>query len=229
VLAVAPVFDTFSTNSPTRTIGGLFTSDTTETESLRSLIYRDNTIVSLPYTRNEVNDIAKFYKKTVLLTETDANKKKLESLDLQNFKIIHIASHAISNYSDADFSGIILAAADSLSDNVLFGGELTNFNMHTDLLILSACETSMGEIVLGEGVNSLSNTFGSIGANHVIASLWKVSDYETWLLMSYFHAINSKSKTGNYAETLRKAKLKMLKDPKTAHPFYWSAFTLTHY
>jgi len=229
VLAVAPVFDTFSTNSPTRTIGGLFPSDTTETESLRSLIYRDNTIVSLPYTRNEVNDIATFYKETVLLTETDANKKKLESLDLMDFKIIHIASHAISNYSDADFSGIVLAAADSLSDNVLFGGELINYKLNTDLLILSACETSAGKILLGEGVNSLSNTFGSIGANNVIASLWKVSDYETWLLMSHFHKLNAKSKTNDYAQTLRKAKLKMLNNLNTAHPFYWSAFTLTHY
>lgn len=229
ILAVAPVFKDVQTNRPTRAISGLLNFRESENKKLRSSLLRDNSISALPYSENEVNDIAELNEKTVLLTNKDANKKKFESLELQSFDIIHIASHAVSNYSDADFSGIILAAADSASDNVLFGGELPVFKLNTDLLVLSACETSIGIIFKGEGVNSLSYKFACIGAKNVIASLWKVPDYETRKLMKTFYEINSKKRKLSYSRKLNKAKLKMINNPRTAHPFYWSAFTINRY
>lgn len=229
VLAIAPVFENKNTNQPTRSVFNFLTENNKVEQNLRGSIFRDDRISALPYSDNEVNNIAKLYDNTLLLTKKNATKQKLISLNLSDFDIVHIASHAVSNRTNPNFSGIILAANDTLSDNVLFGGELISFKMNPDLLVLSACETATGEIVLGEGVNSLSRTFGSIGANNVIASLWKVPDKETWLLMKYFYSYNVKDKENNYIENLRKAKLKMIENPFTAHPIYWSAFTITEY
>jgi CHAT domain-containing protein len=91
------------------------------------------------------------------------------------------------------------------------------------LIILSACQTGVGN--LGSGVEILG--FGyqvqKAGAKQAIASLWSVKDDETGLLMSAFYAELSKGDV-TVTEALRRAQVSLIKSPKYNHPNYWSAF-----
>jgi CHAT domain-containing protein/Flp pilus assembly protein TadD len=93
----------------------------------------------------------------------------------------------------------------------------------TDLVVLSACETGIGDIQSGEGVFGLKRAFILSGAKTLVMSLWSVPSKETMDLMTSFYALLSEGKTK--AEALRQAKLAVMK--KNPHPFFWGAFTVT--
>ncbi len=104
-----------------------------------------------------------------------------------------------------------------------------NLKLNAELVILSACETGLGKYEKGEGVIGLTRALLYAGSKNIIVSLWKVSDASTNKLMVDFYTnfLNEKSsKSKNYSKHLQKAKLKLIKEGKYAHPFFWSPFIL---
>jgi CHAT domain-containing protein len=136
-------------------------------------------------------------------------------------------------------SGLALAGANKWqeraqkghSDGLLTALEAENLDLWgTELVVLSACQTGLGEVQVGEGVLGLRRAFRQAGAQTVLASLWKVPDAETEALMTAFmrHWLDGKGK----AEALRLAQLDLIRqlraskdaDRKEAPPLYWAGF-----
>jgi CHAT domain-containing protein len=130
--------------------------------------------------------------------------------------------------------GIALAGANhakqignaAAEDGVLTGLEASLLNLQgTELVVLSACDSSSGEVKNGEGVMSLCRAFRIAGAQTVLASHWKVSDKATNALMTEFMR---RWRAGEQrAEAWREAQLSLLRSKDFSNPFFWSAFTLT--
>jgi CHAT domain-containing protein len=92
----------------------------------------------------------------------------------------------------------------------------------TKLVVLSACDTGVGEVKNGEGVYGLRRALVLAGSESQVMSLWKVSDYVTRLWMTdYYKGLKQGQGRG---EALRQVQLKMLKGREFRHPFYWASF-----
>ncbi len=130
-------------------------------------------------------------------------------------------------------SGLILAGVQSQNNNsvdlnsndngVLTAYEAMNMSLEgTDLIILSACETGLGDVRAGEGVYGLQRAFLVAGANALIMSLWKVDDAATQELMTNFYT--NWSKTGNKQKSFKQAQVQLM--TKYKDPYYWGAFVM---
>lgn len=134
-------------------------------------------------------------------------------------------------------SGLLLAGAnlkgadaDSLGaeDGILTALEVSAMDLRgTDLVVLSACETGLGEIKAGEGVYGLRRAFQLAGAKTVVSSLWQIPDRETMKFMKELYAQEAQT----YPELMQKVMLQRLKElraqKRSTHPYSWAGFVAT--
>ncbi len=118
-----------------------------------------------------------------------------------------------------------LGDIDNRNDGILTAMEILALKLNgTQLVVLSACETGLGEIHEGEGVYGLRRSFQEAGALSVISSLWQVSDAGTREFMANFY---DRLMTGKDPRTaLREVQLALLKSPVWGTPYIWSAFMI---
>lgn len=111
---------------------------------------------------------------------------------------------------------------EGIDDGVLTADEIAGMNLTgTDLLVLSACQTGLGEIT-NEGVEGLQRGFKIAGVNTIIMSLWEVSDAATEVLMTKFYTLLTKGKSKR--EAFDKAVEAVKKEYPS--PEYWAAFIM---
>ncbi|MFN0214054.1 MAG: CHAT domain-containing protein [Saprospiraceae bacterium] len=131
-------------------------------------------------------------------------------------------------------SGLVLAGANhtwaggkplkGMEDGILTAYEISQMNLGgTELVVLSACETGLGDIKGNEGVYGLQRAFKIAGAKYLVMSLWQVPDYQTEKLMAAFYTEWLKGKK-TIPDAFRSAQLQMrAQHPK---PFNWAGFVL---
>lgn len=211
---------------------------------------RSRRLDPLPFTKVEVERIdtmllANGWNANVFLGDRATNQNITE---LQSPKLLHIATHGvfeqnIDNKKCTVFGGFISTgyenpllrsyllfsgAESSLAEGKKGEGVLTAFDAmnlsleKTDLVVLSACQTGLGDIRNGEGVFGLQRAFRVAGAKAVIMSLWTVNDESTQELMNEFYSqwLGGSS----LQEAFRAAQLK-IKD-KYPEPYFWGPFVI---
>ncbi len=183
-------------------------------------------LASLPYTLKEVTKIDKIARKkglkTNLLTESEATEQAFME-NAPEAGIIHIATHGIAIKSQPNKTGVFLNQdVGDEKDGFLKMSELFTMDLNASLVVLSACKTAYGDIAEGEGIMALPRGFLFAGAENILASLWKVHDKHSMeLMLDFYEAYLSGD---NYAEALRQAKLKAIKEGQ--QPLNWAGFIL---
>lgn len=184
----------------------------------------------LRFSREEANQIMKFASRNNSLAALDfsASRANATSTDLQNYRIVHFATHGIINSRHAELSGVVLSLVDQNGkpqNGFLRLYDIYNMNLKADLVVLSACQTALGRDIKGEGLIGLTRAFMYGGATRVVASLWQTDDRGTAVLMSRFYD-GLLSRRLSPAAALRSAQVSMLQDKRWRNPRYWAAFTI---
>jgi CHAT domain-containing protein len=181
----------------------------------------------LKYSGIEIDKICPHFKKSKskIFRRKNASEEQLKKpgLNLENYKIIHFATHSIIDNKIPARSSIVLSLdEDQTEDGFLQMREIYNLNLNSDLVTLSSCQTGLGELIRGEGIEGINRAFFYAGASSVLMSLWAVNDQASYQLMErfYYHLRSSES----IKNALRKAKLEMINSGVLSHPYYWAGF-----
>jgi CHAT domain-containing protein len=197
----------------------------------------------LPQSRREVEEIAALFptdrRRTYL--DRDASEERAKAVGGEA-RIVHFATHGYVDDRSPFDSGLVL----SIPEEVVEGRDngllqvweiFESVRLDADLVVLSACETGVGEIRGGEGIIGLTRAFQYAGARSVLASLWRVEDEATAELMQRFyrHLRSGKAKD----EALRAAQLELIRsslrvpdgrggrtERNAAAPYFWAALQL---
>jgi CHAT domain-containing protein len=181
------------------------------------------------------------------VTLTDSKATKAEILGADDANLVHIATHGFylpdkeaSSLSAADLgldsddsrnmlleqksnpmyrSGLALAGAnDDQKSGVLYASEIAGLDLsRTRLVVLSACDTGVGDLESGDGVFGLKRAFLTAGAQSVVTTLWPVASAETTELMRSFY--QSLTTSASRSKALRESKLQLMKTH--SNPYYW--------
>jgi CHAT domain-containing protein len=227
-------------NAPTTAMASNTRGSNTRSGDLTALNYKP-----LPGTQEEIEAIAPLLPNAALLEGAEATESAIT--ETKQPQILHLATHgfffkgsdlateptqpgetpAITTENPLLRSGLALAGfnsreeATSSLDGVLTALEVTALNLRgTQLVVLSACETALGDVANGDGVYGLRRAFTIAGAESQLMSLWKVSDSHTQeMMVGYYQRL--KDGMGR-SEAMRDIQLEMLKEYE--YPFYWASF-----
>jgi len=200
-----------------------YEGDTTQLQGLSRRLDVDRAMVKpLPASGKEVSEIQKttkgkaFYYKDA--TEEQFRKYAPES------RFIHLATHGKADDRSGDASYLLFSQQkDSIENEILYVRDLYNLPLKADMVVLSACETGIGELQGGEGIISLARGFTYAGAKSIITTLWRVQDESSKdLMISFYRYLDQGLKKD---QALRQAKLDFIQNAKhdlAAHPMFWS-------
>ncbi|HET8947557.1 MAG TPA: CHAT domain-containing protein, partial [Candidatus Polarisedimenticolia bacterium] len=160
-------------------------------------------------------------------------------------RILHLATHAFvlpeacglvppegpaDDLAAPPSEQVLLRSGLAFSDGVLTAGEIARLDLSgAQWVVLSACDTGLGDVRAGEGVVGLRHAFERAGARTVIMSLWGAEDASARTFMRALYAARSAGATT--AEAMRRAAVRLLEDQRargrTTHPYYWGGFVAT--
>lgn len=157
-----------------------------------------------------------------------ASAGRVRSLDWSRFEVVHFATHAFLNPVQPELSNVMLSRLDAAGHGepgALWFSDIASMRMPVDLVVLSACQTSNGGQLPGEGLVGLSYSFLIAGSRRVVGSLWDVDDAATAEVMRRFYQALYQGRESP-AEALRSAQRAIANIPRWSNPYYWAGFTI---
>jgi CHAT domain-containing protein len=189
--------------------------------------------INLPGALAELEQLEALFKETqpAIYIQEKATEAQLQSLnqqrELANYRYLVFSAHGYLSPQVSALSSIVLGQASNPPgiDGYVTAGEWPGYDLKSDLMVLSACETGRGEVVGGEGVMGLPYAFYVAGNKNTILTLWSISDKVTTEFVTSFFA---KLKAGmGQVDALTATKREFLKKGgRYSNPAYWAAFVL---
>ena len=170
----------------------------------------------LPAITDEATYLANLFRTTPYWDDEATDRTFFQALESGD--LIHLAAHAVADHSTDPY--IAFSQPITLS-------KLRYIRAVSPLIFLSACQTASGELLPGEGVESLNKAFLSKGVKGVIASYWSVDDQTTATLTRLFY--EALTETGHPASALALAKQRYLSSAHSAarNPWFWASLQFT--
>ncbi|MEM7586069.1 MAG: tetratricopeptide repeat protein [Acidobacteriota bacterium] len=213
-------------------------------------------LAPLAASRDEVQQIGRLYGDAArLLLGPEATEGRAKAV-ARDARVLHFAAHVVIDELFPLDSGVALSLpagdARGRDNGLLQAWEIfEEMRLDADLVTLSACESALGKEIAGEGLMGLTRAFQYAGARSVVASLWRVADRSTAILMTrFYHHLRSGR---SHDEALRRAQLDLIRQPMpfpssperrsfwsqlftpsaaapqpvdASHPYHWAAFQL---
>jgi len=186
------------------------------------------TIGSLPSVNTEIQNITEIFGgHSQSLLGSNASESAFKSRKLDQYRVIHIASHGFADLKFPDRSGLFLGFDHVTHDDGLLQiREIRDLHLRADLVTLSACDAGAGKLEGQNGIASIVQAFLFAGARSVVASLWTADDTFTASLMARFYRELAAGMPVGGA--LRSAKLEMIdRFGAKAVPLLWAGFFVT--
>ena len=186
------------------------------------------TLLPQPFSKRLIEKFKQKFNGNVFLNQKAS--KQIFKNEAREHKIIHIGTHAESNNIHPELSRLVFAKntseVENLEDNLLYSYEIYNYNLASNLAILTACETGKPTYQPGEGMISLAHAFNYSGSESILTSLWKIDEQSSAAIIDYFYENLKKGWPKDKA--LREAKLSYLAhaNGRTLSPQYWSGLVL---
>ncbi len=181
---------------------------------------------NLPFAEAEVNRLAAMTPRADIYNGYSASKALILGGALQQSRLIHFATHGLIHPNHHELSAIILAGVNSQGqpqDPFLRVQDIAGLRLSADLVVLSACETGLGEKIRGEGLAGLPQAFLKAGASSVLVSLWDIDDQAA---MTFMEAFYKHLRQHNPSKSLQLAQRDMIAHDTWRAPYYWSGFRL---
>jgi len=132
---------------------------------------------ALPFARKEARSVVRRVGgDSRWLAGVEASEAALKQARLSEFGVLHLAAHAVVDSEQPHRSGIWLTPGSEAEDGLLQVREVAELDLEGQLVVLSACRTAGGVVLVGEGPMSLARPFLQAGASTVVASLWPLPD-----------------------------------------------------
>ncbi|WFU55716.1 CHAT domain-containing protein [Bradyrhizobium pachyrhizi] len=187
-------------------------------------------------TEREISCVSKTLRapKEALVVGTDFTESKLKKLPLEQYRIIHFATHGLLADEARSFGGITESAlvltppkiASPNDDGLLTASEIAQLKLNADWVVLSACNTAGANVLETDALSGLARAFFFAGARTLLASHWAVDSGATVALVARTLALAGKAKALGPAEALRASMLAMIDNPALAHPSKWAPFII---
>jgi CHAT domain-containing protein len=190
---------------------------------------------NLPGTEKELEQLGNLFflrkYRSRIFKQADATEANLQRFNrsglLAKYRYIVFSTHGYLSPQVPELSAIVLGQVNNPEgiDGYITAGEWTGYNLKSDLMVLSACETGLGEVVSGEGVMGLPYALYVAGNKNTILTLWSISDEVTTEFITSFF-VKLKAGVGQ-VEALTATKREFLrKGAPYSNPVYWAAFVL---
>ena len=146
--------------------------------------------------------------------------------DLRRYRYLLFATHGMLDPEEPALSAIVLERASSTSgyDSYVAALEWLDYRVQSDFIVLSACSTGEGRLVMGEGVLGLPYAMSVAGNRNALLTLWAVPDASTGEFITRFFAQVRAGKS--HAEALAVVKRQFARGGRYRAPVYWAGFVL---